>query len=211
MGLISVNDITDGTAADAEDVNANINTIADEINGNISNANIDNDAGILGTKIADETVDTDQLTDRAVTSLKLDATVAFRGILDTGLSGQPTSTWFDITFDNEEYDYGNDFDISTGTFTAPVDGIYNFSWCVGLGNSNQRILTSLYKNSTTYIARTADIDSAGNRTAHGAADVKLDADDTVIVRCWQDTGTTVIATGANDITWFAGHLVGNLT
>lgn len=42
MGLISVTNIADGTVIDANDVNSPINTIVNEINGNLSEANMSN-------------------------------------------------------------------------------------------------------------------------------------------------------------------------
>ena len=42
MGLISVTNIADGTVIDANDVNSPINTIVNEINGNLSEANMAN-------------------------------------------------------------------------------------------------------------------------------------------------------------------------
>lgn len=57
MGLISPAQVSDGTTADASDVNSPINTIANEFNGNIDNANIKSAAAIDGSKIASNSVD----------------------------------------------------------------------------------------------------------------------------------------------------------
>lgn len=57
MGLINVTNITDGTTADAADVNSQINTIVSEFNGNIENANIKSGAAISGSKLADNSID----------------------------------------------------------------------------------------------------------------------------------------------------------
>lgn len=56
MGLINFSNITDGTSIDANDVNNPLNTIYDEFNGNITNANIAAAAAISGTKLADDSV-----------------------------------------------------------------------------------------------------------------------------------------------------------
>jgi len=61
MGLISPTQVTDGTTADASDVNNPINTIANEFNGNIDNANIKTAAAIDGTKIASSSITNTQM------------------------------------------------------------------------------------------------------------------------------------------------------
>lgn len=56
MGLVNPVTPTDGTTADASDVTNPINTLANEINGNLDNANIASDAAIAGSKLADGSV-----------------------------------------------------------------------------------------------------------------------------------------------------------
>lgn len=64
------------------------------------------------------------------------ATVAFHARVTTAtrtnVSGDGTD--YTLTYDLEQYDFGNDFSIATGIFTAPVDGVYNFT--VGTAFSN---------------------------------------------------------------------------
>lgn len=57
MGLVSPAQVTDGSTADASDVNTPINQIANEFNGNIDNANIKTAAAIDGSKIASNSLD----------------------------------------------------------------------------------------------------------------------------------------------------------
>lgn len=57
MGTISFTPPTDGSTAEAADVVTPLNTIYDEFNGNIDNANIKANAGISGSKLADASVD----------------------------------------------------------------------------------------------------------------------------------------------------------
>ena len=57
MATISVTNITDGSTIDAADVNNQINTIVNEVNGNLDNANIKSGAAISGSKIADASID----------------------------------------------------------------------------------------------------------------------------------------------------------
>ena len=57
MGTISVSLPSDGTTADVSDYNTPINTIVNEINGNLDNANLKSAAAIAGSKLADNSVD----------------------------------------------------------------------------------------------------------------------------------------------------------
>lgn len=72
MGLINVTNITDGTTADAADVNSQVNTIVSEFNGNIENANIKSGAAIATSKLAtDAGISTGMIADGAVTYAKV--------------------------------------------------------------------------------------------------------------------------------------------
>ena len=57
MSLISISGPSDGQTIDAADVNTPLNTIANEINGNLDNANIKTGAAITGSKLADNSID----------------------------------------------------------------------------------------------------------------------------------------------------------
>lgn len=57
MGIISLSLPSDGTTADASDVNTPFTTIANAINGNLDNANIASGAAISGSKLADNSID----------------------------------------------------------------------------------------------------------------------------------------------------------
>lgn len=56
MGTISVSLPSDGTTADVADFNTPINTIVNEINGELDNANIASDAAIDGSKLANASI-----------------------------------------------------------------------------------------------------------------------------------------------------------
>jgi len=56
MANISVSLPSDGETADVSDYNTPINTIVNEINGNLDNSNIDAAAAISGTKLADASI-----------------------------------------------------------------------------------------------------------------------------------------------------------
>lgn len=61
MATISVTNITDGTTADGADVNSQINTIVNAINGNLDNANIATAAAIDGSKLANTSITNSKL------------------------------------------------------------------------------------------------------------------------------------------------------
>lgn len=57
MSTVSVSLPSDGTTADVTDYNTPINTIVNEINGNLDNDNIKASAGISGSKLANSSID----------------------------------------------------------------------------------------------------------------------------------------------------------
>ncbi len=72
MGTVSLSLPADGSTADAADYNTPINTLANEFNGNIENANIKANAAIAGSKLADGSIATAKLADDSVTDAKMD-------------------------------------------------------------------------------------------------------------------------------------------
>lgn len=57
MGLVSPTQVSDGTTADASDINTPVNQIAAVVNGNIDNSNIAAAAAIDGSKLAANSID----------------------------------------------------------------------------------------------------------------------------------------------------------
>ena len=70
MANITVSLPSDGDSIVAANYNTPVNTIVNEINGKLDNSNIASGAAIDGAKLANETVDTAQLKDGAVTAAK---------------------------------------------------------------------------------------------------------------------------------------------
>ena len=66
MTNVTINNISDGTTADASDINTPLNTIVDAINGNLDNDNIKAGAGIDGSKLADNSISSGKLAAGAV-------------------------------------------------------------------------------------------------------------------------------------------------
>ncbi len=61
MGTISVSLPSDGETIEVADYNTPINTIVNEINGKLNNANIASDAAIAGSKLADTSINATKL------------------------------------------------------------------------------------------------------------------------------------------------------
>lgn len=73
MANISVSLPSDGSTADVSDYNTPVNTIVNEINGNLDNTNIKSGAAIATSKLADDAgITTAKIADDAVTAAKVD-------------------------------------------------------------------------------------------------------------------------------------------
>lgn len=116
-----------------------------------------------------------------------------------------------ITYDTEVYDTGNNYSTSTGFFTAPIAGFYHFTarFSLTMGGNTRTIIT-LFKNTSTSLARGGDISTFNNQTSIGgvnvAATVQLAAGDTVHVDSYYSTTAVALETGIS-INYFSGHLV----
>jgi hypothetical protein len=73
---------------------------------------------------------------------------AFSAVLTAQRNGQNLSTEAAMILDAKEFDIGNNLDLSTSEFTAPVNGIYSFTAVVGLtaATTATSVQLLLYKN-----------------------------------------------------------------
>ena len=119
----------------------------------------------------------------------------------TGASNQTSGT---INYDSETFDIGGNYDPSTKQFTAPVDGIYQFSFTYYAVNTSSA-RAALYKNGTTLIMRggRAAYDTTVAGTSENTMICQLSANDTVEVKF--DDGNVHTNAGYN---YFCGHLIG---
>ena len=203
MSTFTNNNVASGDVVRASDHNTQGANIASVVNGNIEADNLATNA-VTTAKIADANVTTAKIADGAVTSDKLSATVAFRGRFT---AAQNITTGFGkILFAVEDYDYGSDY--ASSRFTAPKDGLYNFSSRFHIsGAGATSLIISLYKNGAE-IARGQD-----NRFSFGSGtgvtlstDIALVADDYIEV-FGQANGTIALDAGAST-NYFTGRLVG---
>lgn len=130
----------------------------------------------------------------------------------------PSNTMTTIPFDNIKYDLNNNFNTTTGEFTAPVSGIYHFDATIifnisAASNGSHLIyLTSSSINAIT-MHRYDILAAYKSGTSSINTDVKLNAGQKVQIKVNQTSSIsnlTVAVTGgsSNDVTCrFSGHLV----
>lgn len=105
-----------------------------------------------------------------------------------------------VAFDTELFDTGGN--ISSGTFTAPVAGFYQFNASVNF-TAGTATITSLFKNSSEYYRGEQKATSGSNPVA---ALIQLAVNDTVEVHAFGNTALA-LGVGSTTLTWFNGYLV----
>lgn len=192
MSLISVPQAQDGvTAVNAASINGPVNVIADDYNGNITDANIATNAAIAGSKIS-------------ITSLYNPYKFsAYRN----GSQTVTTSTDTRINFDTENFDTSSNYDSTTNyRFTAPISGFYFFTSNV-VNNGNGIFLVKLYKNGTA-IRYGSDLNIVSNITGGGISELLLLAGGDYI-EVWVNSANTSIngLTSGQQLTYFSGFFI----
>lgn len=193
MGTISVSLPSDGSAASVSQYNTPITTIINAINGGLDNSNIATGAAISPSKIS--------------------------GLNPTNFSNPykffayRSSTWTTATsaaaivFNSTIFDTGTNYSTSTGSFTAPIGGFYEFFVTVGSGGS-VRTLLSIYKNGSEFI-RLYDSNTVttGPLDVNGSCFLSLSANDTVQVFLTAGSAVTGGFGTTPYYTTFSGNLV----
>ncbi|MEO5499474.1 MAG: hypothetical protein ABIR46_03170, partial [Candidatus Saccharimonadales bacterium] len=114
-----------------------------------------------------------------------------------------------VVLDTELFDTGSNFSTSTGLFTAPIAGFYQFMWQVGTNAGTTRIISALAKNSTTveYVRGTDLTISSATSGSAGSAFIQLALNDTIGLLAFSASGATGLAVGTGNQTYLMGYLV----
>lgn len=195
MALITPQQAQDGvTAVNAAAINTPINTIANDYNGNITDANIAANAAITGSKINYASVFNPY---------------KFSVGLTTAGQNSSSSAAVKMVLNSKAYDTGSNFDAVTNfRFTAPVAGFYHFSFSVGESGTSPSGLWQCYlkKNGTTIVKYGSYATAVQFITSTGSGDLQLAANDYIELWLAQTSGTYAINNVANT-TYLDGFLI----
>ncbi len=105
-----------------------------------------------------------------------------------------------IVFGNAVVNVGNSYNASTGYFTAPIAGLYQFS-AHTLSRSNSHSYTHFRKNNVNYVLCEDTGGTSSYRETSGTMMIYLAANDTVNIYSPANTYGSIYD-------WFCGHLIG---
>ncbi|CAG2222983.1 C1QL [Mytilus edulis] len=112
--------------------------------------------------------------------------VAFTAYLSSNFEGEHFGTSHTVKYDVIETNVGNGYNKFTGTFSAPSDGIYAFSWTIiagGIHGNHGEITVELMKNSEVRGVIKADSElDYDDGTSTALVIISLSAGDVVFTR-----------------------------
>lgn len=217
MGLISTPNIADGTVIDANDVNSPINTIVNEINGNISEANLA-DGAVATNKLADSAVTTAKIADGSITTPKLNNPYIFHAYRGTSTQTLTSNVWTQIQIQTVQFDLNSNFNTSTYKYEVPIDGYYFLAGQIyGQQADGAYVLMQIAKNTTgsnvvgnggTVLAEARDVYNAdSNRVVNASTIAYLTTTDTVSLVGYITDSTTPTANLGLGYTFLTGYLI----
>ena len=110
-----------------------------------------------------------------------------------------------IIMNNISYDTGSNFNTSTYTFTAPINGFYHFDYRIGhWTNATYGTEAVLFVQG---VNTTRGQLSSGTSSNAGSDTIKLNAGDLVKVVGYSATSQTLNGTSDPSVTYFSGYLV----
>lgn len=133
----------------------------------------------------------------------------------TGGGGQDltlTTTPTELTvFDSVRVNRGSHFNTSTGRFTAPVAGIYEFYMCFITGNANDKYRFNFYKNGSN-LGKQLRLDTSDSTNADyemGSMKIyeELIAGDYVSIYGYSDGGSNAFVDPSGIFSFFAGRFI----
>lgn len=139
---------------------------------------------------------------------------AFSAVLNTDrVNVTGTGTVYQIIFDTEIFDQGNDFDLGTSTYTAPVSGKHRLSARANVKSGtnmiqvNMKLITSNRNYDNNFLLRPGS--NAEEYTCEINQLVDMDAGDTAYVEIFSSgevADTNTISGNINNLTAFSGNL-----
>ena len=161
-------------------------------------------AGIVGLTEIQHTNGTSAMTVDSTGRVNLPQLVAFTAYVNNNSSAN-VSVGSKVPYDVAIINKGNGYNTSTYVFTAPVAGVYWFSYSVWCAQSSTG-RTGFYKNGVAYgrsdypIGTRNQASASDNDSASSA--IELAANDTVDIRAYS---SSVDVFGTN---YFSGYLIG---
>lgn len=131
----------------------------------------------------------------------------------TATQAIPAAVFTKVTYPLERHDLVNNFATASSEFVTPVAGVYFFSACaaVAQSNANQVALISLFHNGTEFIrgGRNDDIGTSVTHSLSFNAIGSLGANGTLDVRVYLGTNGSVLASGTfTGDNYFQGYKIG---
>ena len=158
--------------------------------------------------------------DGAIVTGRLKQTVgcAFRARATSDGQSVPNNTATKVNFGTQVYDYGDVYNPSNSRFTAPVNGVYNFSWAVRMGTptSTPKLDAEIRVNGNSgqnFVNCGYNQQASNNAAWIGSGDMFMNAGDYAELFVDQNTGSTATlvsnsnANSVNNHLWWTGHLV----
>lgn len=111
-----------------------------------------------------------------------------------------------VAFDSETFDTNSNFNTSTGEYTAPVTGSYQFNWRMkSITSGIEEIQSLLYVNGVSILAGTRTTANSQHITSQGSDVIPLTAGDVVTIRNAMSVARA-FAVGSTEL-YFSGFLV----
>lgn len=199
MGLINITDETDGTLADAADLNTRFATVLGLVNGNIDNANI-SAGGVSTANLANESVTTAKLADGVVSPSKWRNPYTFKATRTTTQNLTVVSTFNKVQLNTEDYDTNSNFDSTTNfRYVAPFNGVYHFDAYVRIQATAGDVFgCSLFKNGSNTSSGDTDIPSQSFSVNYNVTDtLNLVAGDYIELYALNGAGVTKVLESAS--------------